>query len=133
MRIDTLFDKAAAHNAAVETEEARLRETIERNKAELARLSRIRHADTAKAIASEVGTRMPDHRVVVLGPFGMTGELGLHVENDAGDIIASLTLEPDRNREGGLVVVEGIGRDAKRTPLSGTMDELVERLKDQAR
>lgn len=133
MRIDRLFDEAAAHNAAVETEEAKLRATIKRAEAALKRFGRIRPVDTAKTIAHAVGMRMPDHQVVVLGPFGMTGDMGLHVKNDDGDIVASLTFEPDKERPGGLVVVDGIGREAKRTPLSGTIDELVERLKNQTR
>lgn len=145
--IEDMVAAARARNAATDAEVERLEERIARTTADLERIrsGRVTPMALAQRLAEEVGRRMPDRQVEVLGPFGLGAEMGIHV-NDGTTTVASLTLRPGAGYEG-LVVVDpdsqptftantigaanGSGR--RSAPLTGTIDDLVDGFRRQER
>lgn len=144
MNIEELASSAHEQNMQRDQEIERINKRIRNAEARIEKLRR-EHAgpmEIVEKIATEIAERMPDRKIETYGPFGLGNEMTIHVCID-GKAVASIVMRPGKNGQlveidktsnttfapGTLGAVNGLGR--RQMPLTGTIDQLVERLRSE--
>ena len=92
--IGEMIAEHRAKTAAYRKERQRIEAQMSRLQAKLDRLEIPHHTDLAQMIGDAVAAKLWGVTARVLGPFGLTAEMGVHFNTEDGQTIASMTLRP---------------------------------------